>query len=173
MVIIILWGKIKITTNDKISYFGLFAIGNWPIITFNFYSSIANIGNADFRPFIPKSHWQWHACHMHYHSMEVCIKMGRGRWQGCPKTQKRPKFPIWFNMNCPRSGSCTIDDFGKVMKSLVVYDPLRGFVWKIFLTIFNNWILPRLLFVTSNKISAQRRYSKGFLTFENMFLLLL
>ena len=38
-----------------------------------FTASIANIGNADFRPFIPKSHWQWHACHMHYHSMEVCI----------------------------------------------------------------------------------------------------
>ena len=36
-----------------------------------FTTSIANIGNADFRPFIPKSHWQWHACHMHYHSMEV------------------------------------------------------------------------------------------------------
>ena len=38
-----------------------------------FTASIANIGNADFRPFIPKSHWQWHACHMHYHSMEVCM----------------------------------------------------------------------------------------------------
>lgn len=37
-----------------------------------FTSSIANVGDADFRPFIPKTAWQWHACHMHYHSMEVC-----------------------------------------------------------------------------------------------------
>ena len=36
-----------------------------------FTTSIENIGDADFRPFIPKSAWQWHACHMHYHSMEV------------------------------------------------------------------------------------------------------
>ncbi|XP_040576272.1 lysyl oxidase homolog 2B [Lepeophtheirus salmonis] len=36
-----------------------------------FTTSIENIGNADFRPFIPKSHWEWHACHAHYHSMEV------------------------------------------------------------------------------------------------------
>ena len=38
-----------------------------------FTTSIENIGDADFRPFIPKSAWQWHACHMHYHSMEVCM----------------------------------------------------------------------------------------------------
>jgi len=36
-----------------------------------FTARIANIGTADFRPFIPKHLWQWHACHMHYHSMEV------------------------------------------------------------------------------------------------------
>ena len=36
-----------------------------------FTTSIANIGNADFRPFIPKSAWVWHGCHQHYHSMEV------------------------------------------------------------------------------------------------------
>ena len=48
-----------------------------------FTTSIANIGNADFRPFIPKSHWQWHACHMHYHSMEVSdIKKERQAFKG-------------------------------------------------------------------------------------------
>ncbi|GAV05681.1 hypothetical protein RvY_15774 [Ramazzottius varieornatus] len=30
-----------------------------------------NIGKADFLSFIPKHMWQWHACHKHYHSMEV------------------------------------------------------------------------------------------------------
>jgi len=36
-----------------------------------FTTAISNIGNADFRPFIPKESWQWHACHQHYHSMET------------------------------------------------------------------------------------------------------
>lgn len=30
-----------------------------------------NVGKADFLSFIPKHLWQWHACHKHYHSMEV------------------------------------------------------------------------------------------------------
>ena len=38
-----------------------------------FTTNIENIGDADFRPFIPKIAWEWHACHMHYHSMEVCF----------------------------------------------------------------------------------------------------
>ena len=42
-------------------------------IYFRFTTSIENIGNADFRPHIPKSHWVWHGCHQHYHSMEVCL----------------------------------------------------------------------------------------------------
>ncbi|XP_012287530.1 lysyl oxidase homolog 3A [Orussus abietinus] len=36
-----------------------------------FTARIINVGTADFRPFVPKHLWQWHACHMHYHSMEV------------------------------------------------------------------------------------------------------
>jgi len=36
-----------------------------------FTSSVYNNGTQDFRPFIPKHLWQWHMCHMHYHSMEV------------------------------------------------------------------------------------------------------
>ena len=28
-----------------------------------FTAAIANVGSADFRPFIPKSSWEWHACH--------------------------------------------------------------------------------------------------------------
>ncbi|XP_050305019.1 lysyl oxidase homolog 3A-like [Anthonomus grandis grandis] len=36
-----------------------------------FTARILNAGNADFRPLIPKHLWEWHMCHMHYHSMEV------------------------------------------------------------------------------------------------------
>ncbi|KAG6451241.1 lysyl oxidase homolog 2 [Manduca sexta] len=36
-----------------------------------FTASSLNKGNADFRPYLPKHLWQWHLCHMHYHSMEV------------------------------------------------------------------------------------------------------
>jgi len=36
-----------------------------------FTTAISNIGSADFRPFIPKESWEWHACHQHYHSMET------------------------------------------------------------------------------------------------------
>ncbi|CAG7722759.1 unnamed protein product, partial [Allacma fusca] len=36
-----------------------------------FTAKIVNQGNADFRPAIPKHLWQFHACHQHYHSMEV------------------------------------------------------------------------------------------------------
>ncbi|XP_023029009.2 lysyl oxidase homolog 2 [Leptinotarsa decemlineata] len=36
-----------------------------------FTAKIFNAGTADFRPAIPKHLWEWHMCHMHYHSMEV------------------------------------------------------------------------------------------------------
>ncbi|XP_055926168.1 lysyl oxidase homolog 2-like isoform X1 [Argiope bruennichi] len=36
-----------------------------------FTARIGNIGTTDFRPFLPKNAWQWHMCHLHYHSMEV------------------------------------------------------------------------------------------------------
>ncbi|XP_066252943.1 lysyl oxidase homolog 2 [Euwallacea similis] len=36
-----------------------------------FTARILNAGNADFRPLIPKHLWEWHMCHMHYHSMEI------------------------------------------------------------------------------------------------------
>lgn len=36
-----------------------------------FTARIGNIGTTDFRPFLPKHTWQWHMCHLHYHSMEV------------------------------------------------------------------------------------------------------
>lgn len=36
-----------------------------------FTAKTLNAGNVDFRPHIPKYLWQWHACHMHFHSMEV------------------------------------------------------------------------------------------------------
>ncbi|CAG9760152.1 unnamed protein product [Ceutorhynchus assimilis] len=36
-----------------------------------FTARALNAGNADFRPVIPKHLWEWHMCHMHYHSMEV------------------------------------------------------------------------------------------------------
>ncbi|XP_022186790.1 lysyl oxidase homolog 3 [Nilaparvata lugens] len=36
-----------------------------------FTARIHNSGTADFRPAVPKHLWQFHQCHMHYHSMEV------------------------------------------------------------------------------------------------------
>lgn len=36
-----------------------------------FTARIVNQGDEAFRPFLPKQHWEWHACHMHYHSMET------------------------------------------------------------------------------------------------------
>lgn len=36
-----------------------------------FTATILNSGTADFRPYLPKHMWEWHMCHMHYHSMEV------------------------------------------------------------------------------------------------------
>ncbi|KAJ8687823.1 hypothetical protein QAD02_023617 [Eretmocerus hayati] len=36
-----------------------------------FTARIFNAGTADFRPALPKNLWEWHMCHMHYHSMEV------------------------------------------------------------------------------------------------------
>ncbi|XP_050429469.1 lysyl oxidase homolog 2 [Adelges cooleyi] len=47
---------------------------NWHIITrrlLRFTAKITNVGTAPFRPAIPKHLWQFHQCHMHYHSMEV------------------------------------------------------------------------------------------------------
>ncbi|ELT99164.1 hypothetical protein CAPTEDRAFT_142796 [Capitella teleta] len=36
-----------------------------------FSSSTWNFGTADFRPESNKADWEWHLCHMHFHSMEV------------------------------------------------------------------------------------------------------
>ncbi|CAK1540979.1 unnamed protein product [Leptosia nina] len=47
---------------------------NWQFETrrlLRFTASSLNIGNDDFRPYLPKHLWQWHLCHKHYHSMEV------------------------------------------------------------------------------------------------------
>ncbi|XP_065213799.1 lysyl oxidase homolog 2A-like isoform X2 [Planococcus citri] len=48
--------------------------GNWHMQTrrlLRFTAKITNIGNTAFRPFIPKHLWEFHQCHMHYHSMEI------------------------------------------------------------------------------------------------------
>ncbi|XP_045506497.1 lysyl oxidase homolog 2B-like [Colias croceus] len=47
---------------------------NWQFETrrlLRFTAASLNVGNAEFRPYLPKHLWQWHLCHMHYHSMEV------------------------------------------------------------------------------------------------------
>nr|XP_040218538.2 lysyl oxidase homolog 3A-like [Anopheles coluzzii] len=47
---------------------------NWHLETrrlLKFTARVVNMGTADFRPHIPKHLWEWHLCHMHYHSMEV------------------------------------------------------------------------------------------------------
>ncbi|XP_075227026.1 lysyl oxidase-like 2 isoform X1 [Lycorma delicatula] len=47
---------------------------NWhlqPRRLLRFTAMIHNTGTADFRSAVPKHLWQFHQCHMHYHSMEV------------------------------------------------------------------------------------------------------
>ncbi|GBP06184.1 Lysyl oxidase homolog 3A [Eumeta japonica] len=47
---------------------------NWQFETrrlLRFTATALNVGDEDFRPYLPKHLWQWHECHMHYHSMEV------------------------------------------------------------------------------------------------------
>ncbi|CAD5118088.1 DgyrCDS6826 [Dimorphilus gyrociliatus] len=36
-----------------------------------FSSATKNVGTADFHPFLHMDDWEWHSCHMHFHSMEV------------------------------------------------------------------------------------------------------
>ena len=35
-----------------------------------FSINVLNFGNADFTPFVPRSDWEWHSCHNHFHSFE-------------------------------------------------------------------------------------------------------
>ena len=40
-----------------------------------FTTAITNIGTADFRPFIPKTSWQWHACHMVVYNCSAWLRL--------------------------------------------------------------------------------------------------
>ncbi|VDP65906.1 unnamed protein product [Echinostoma caproni] len=48
--------------------------GNYAWMTrtlLRFSSIIENVGTAAFKPLEEPENWEWHACHMHYHSMKV------------------------------------------------------------------------------------------------------
>ena len=93
-----------------------------------FTASIENVGDADFRPFIPKSSWEWHACHMHYHSMEVSDRASKVTTN--QSNIRCRKMRSIANGNCFMSFLCLADISSQSPNTPLCFNVYVGTCWE-------------------------------------------